>query len=222
VVIGPGVTVPCPFEVIVTFVAFTNVDPEMVTGVDTHVMPDSDERVSVGGLAQPQATVKVLPVVEQPLAFMTVMLWLPFVTPLKVALLWKVPELSRLYWYPLPVGDVTVITAFPAPREQSADDTGDAGAVGAAGITAFAEGADEQPAEFITVKLYVPGARPVIVVDAEKPETPVELPCHVICHPAVDSPPRRTLPVDTEQVGAVMVVMVGVAGTAFTVMDVFA
>lgn len=53
---------------------------------------------------------------------------------------------------PLQVGKVIAPTA------------GAVGFPGGPGITAFADGADKHPAALVTVKLYVPGERPEIVM----------------------------------------------------------
>jgi hypothetical protein len=87
------------------------------------------------------------------------------------------------------------------------------GAVGDAGtalITTFADAGDVQPAALVTVKLYVPVARPVIVVLVPVPETDPGL---IVQLPA-GRPVNITLPVGTAQVGWVMVPAVGAAGVA--------
>jgi hypothetical protein len=67
-----GVTEPAPFSVIVTDVAFVKVLPLIVTGVVPQVLPLMLLRVSAGPLAHPHDTEKLLPVVVQPEAFLTV------------------------------------------------------------------------------------------------------------------------------------------------------
>jgi len=69
------------------------------------------------------------------------------------------------------------------------------------------------PLEFVTVKLYDPGANPVmvnVVVD------PVRFPGLIVQVPA-GSPLSATLPVETVQVGWVIVPTTGAAGMALTV-----
>jgi hypothetical protein len=68
-----GFTVPAPFSVIVTVVAFVNVFPLIVTGDVPHVLPDVLASASEGALTHPQVTVKLLPIVVHPDAFLTVM-----------------------------------------------------------------------------------------------------------------------------------------------------
>lgn len=63
---------------------------------------------------------------------------------------WNEPP-SRLYCKPDPVGLVTVTDALPKPREQSTVSTGLAGDEGCTGITTFADNAEIQSAELVTV-----------------------------------------------------------------------
>lgn len=70
-----GVTVPPPFSVMVTLVAPPpKVLPLTVTAVVPQVLPEVAESVTVGGLAHPQLTEKIGPVVVHPEAFCTVTL----------------------------------------------------------------------------------------------------------------------------------------------------
>ena len=75
--------------------------------------------------------------------------------------------------------------------------TGADGVAGCALITTFADAADVQPLEFVTVKLCVPGASPEIVIFEVDPVTEPGL--------IVQFPAGRllniTLPVGTEHVG---------------------
>ncbi len=68
-----GVTEPAPFSVIVTVVALLNVLPFIVTGAVTQVVPLVLVKIRVGPLAQPHATVKLVPVTVHPSVFLTVM-----------------------------------------------------------------------------------------------------------------------------------------------------
>jgi hypothetical protein len=80
----------------------------------------------------------------------------------------------------------------------------------------LAEATDVQPVALVTVKLYVPGLKPLMVVVAPEPET---LPGLIIQLPD-GKPLSATLPVAVVQVGCVIVPTVGctgVAGWAFTV-----
>jgi hypothetical protein len=85
---------------------------------------------------------------------------------------------------------------------------GAAGVTGCALITTFDDAGDVHPAAFVTVKLYVPAANPLIVVLEPVPETDpgfiVQLPEGRLL--------RITLPVATEQVGWVIVPTVGAEG----------
>ena len=81
----PGLTEPAPLEVIVTDVALVNVFPVIVIGVLEQVLPFMAESESAGPFAQPHDTMKLLPVVEQPEAFLTVIEWLPFAMPVNVS-----------------------------------------------------------------------------------------------------------------------------------------
>ena len=107
-------------------------------------------------------------------------------------------------------GEVTVIEPVGSAHVVGSAGvaTGAAGAVGAALITTFAVAGDVQPAAFVTVKLYVPVARPVIVVVAPEP---VILPGLIVQLPA-GRPLRSTEPVGVVQVGCVMVPTTGAAG----------
>jgi hypothetical protein len=67
-----GVTEPAPFSVIVTAVALVNVLPLIVTGVVPQTLPLMLLRVSEGAFAHPHDTEKLIPVVVQPEAFLTV------------------------------------------------------------------------------------------------------------------------------------------------------
>lgn len=95
------------------------------------------------------------------------------------------------------------------------------GATGVSGcvlITTFDDDADTHPLELVTVKVYVPGARPVIVVLVPDPVEVWPPGVRVI----VQSPdPGRllstTLPVGSVHVGWVLVPGTGAVGRAFTV-----
>ena len=76
-------------------------------------------------------------------------------TPVKMLLDWNAPPL-RLYWTPAPVGLVTVITALPAPSEQSTVCAGTGGVGGCAFIVKLADATEVQPCWFVTVNDHVP------------------------------------------------------------------
>ena len=69
--VADGLTTPAPLVVIVTLVALLNVLPLTVTGITPQVLPPVLPSVSVGPLAQPQDTLKLLPVLVHPAAFRT-------------------------------------------------------------------------------------------------------------------------------------------------------
>jgi hypothetical protein len=84
-----GMTVPAPFSVIVTPVALPpNVFPLTATAVVPHVLPLRLLRLSIGGLAHPHDMSKTMPVVVHPSEFLTVIVWLPFETPVNVVPGW--------------------------------------------------------------------------------------------------------------------------------------
>ncbi|MBN1386962.1 MAG: hypothetical protein JW965_00860, partial [Bacteroidales bacterium] len=79
-----GVTVPAPFSVMVTAEADPpNVLPLTVTGVVPQVLPEELLKVTIGGFAQPQATMKLGPVVVHPADVLTVIVWDALDTPVK-------------------------------------------------------------------------------------------------------------------------------------------
>ena len=92
---------------------------------------------------------------------------------------------------------------------------GVAGTPGTAFITTLADAGEIHPNELVTVKLYVPGLRPVIVVVVPLPVIPPGFIVHV---PDEGNPFNTTLPVGTGQVGWVTVPTVGAVGLGLTVM----
>ena len=81
----PGLTEPDPFSDIETLVALPpKVLPLIVTGTPTQAVPLVLLRVREGPFTQPQSTSKLLPVVTHPAAFLTLIVWLPLGTLLKV------------------------------------------------------------------------------------------------------------------------------------------
>ena len=75
-------------------------------------------------------------------------------------------------------------------------------------ITTFTVAPEVQPAALVTVKLYVPGARLLIVVDVVLPLMPPGL---IVQLPA-GNPLRTTEPVPTVHVGCVMAPTTGAVG----------
>jgi hypothetical protein len=88
-------------------------------------------------------------------------------------------------------------------------------------MTTLADGAEVHPSALVTVKLYVPGARPdPIVVLVPVPVLP---PGFIVQVPVAGKPFNTTQPVATSQVGCVIVPTVGAAGApviALTVKEV--
>ena len=85
-------------------------------------------------------------------------------------------------------------------------------------ITTLAEAKEVQPAAFVTVKVYVPAARAVIVALAPEP---VVVPPGILVKvqfPVAGSPVKTTLPVGIEQVGWVLVPTIGAVGTTGAVL----
>ena len=69
-----GLSDPAPFSVMVTRVALPpKVFPPTTTAVVPHVLPSELLKVTVGGLAHPQLTEKLGPIVIHPEEFWTVM-----------------------------------------------------------------------------------------------------------------------------------------------------
>ena len=89
---------------------------------------------------------------------------------------------------------------------------GAAGAPGTALITTLADAGEVQPAAFVTVKLYVPGVSPVIVL---LPPDPAIAPGSIVQLPA-GRPLSTTPPVGRAHVGWVMAPTVGAAGAPGT------
>ena len=84
------------------------------------------------------------------------------------------------------------------------------GVAGCALITIFADATEMQPNVLVTVKEYVPAARPGMVVLAPVPVIPPGL---IVQFP-VGKPFNTTLPVDNVQVGCVIVPTIGADGVA--------
>ena len=78
-------------------------------------------------------------------------------------------------------------------------------------MTTLADGAEGQPTEFVTIKLYVPGPKLGIVVLVP---VPVIEPGLIVQVPDPGRPFNITLPVATTQVGCVIVPTEGAAGVA--------
>jgi hypothetical protein len=82
-------------------------------------------------------------------------------------------------------------------------------------ITTLADATDVHPAEFVTVKVFVPAVIPDIVVLVPVPVVVVPPGVLINVHDPVEGNPlKTTLPVDTEQFGCVIVPTVGAVGVA--------
>ena len=88
---------------------------------------------------------------------------------------------------------------------------GEGGVGGCGSITTSADGGEMHPAALVTVKLYVPVARPLIVVVVP---VPVIAPGLIVQVPDAGRLFNTTDPVATVQVGCVMMPTVGAAGVA--------
>jgi len=160
----------------------------------------------------------------QPAAFATVNVYVPggmaaTVRVAPVPLIVTLPGLRvRVH---VPVAGRPLRATLPVDRAQvgwvMVPTTGAAGVSGWTLITTFADAAETQVSAFVTVKVYVPGASPVIVVLVPDPV--------VVCPPGfrvmVQSPDAgrlfsTTLPVGSAQVGWVSVPGTGATGRAFT------
>jgi len=91
--------------------------------------------------------------------------------------------------------------------------TGADGVDGWTFITAFADAGDVQPSAFVTVKVYVPAASPDTEVPVPEPFVWLPPGVLVIVHvPEDGSPLNATVPVDSTQVGCVIVPITGADG----------
>jgi len=118
-----------------------------------------------------------------------------------------------MYSKPVPVGLVTLTIAWLKPSEQSTVCTGLEGVGGCASITTLADDDEVHPEVFVTVKVYVPVARPDIVVLVPDPLVVTAPGLRVSVHvPLEGNPLSTTLPVATVHVGWVIVPKTGADG----------
>ena len=145
-----------------------------------------------------------------PEALVTVKLWVPVVKP-EIVVLVPDPEILPGLIVQLPDGK-PFSTTLPVETVQvgwvMVPTIGATGVTGCGLITALAEATEVHPEVLVTVKLYVPATRFVIVVLVPDPAI---LPGFMIQLPT-GKPFRATFPVDTVHVGCVMVPIRGAAG----------
>jgi hypothetical protein len=107
----------------------------------------------------------------------------------------------------------TLPKAFVQVGCKAGPTTGAVGVIGCALITMFSDTGDVQSEAFVTMKLYVPGGSPGIVVPAPVPERVILPGFPVSVHVPVGGKPFNTiLPVSTVQVGWVTGPAIGAAG----------
>jgi hypothetical protein len=134
-----------------------------------------------------------------PAAFVTVKLYVPAAN-VEIVVVAPVPVTAPGLIVQLPAGKPLRITLPVATAHVGCvmvPTVGMAGAPGAVLITTLADGAETHPASLVTVKLYVAGESPIIVVLAPDPVTAPGL---IVQLPA-GKPLNTTLPVATAQVG---------------------
>lgn len=134
-----------------------------------------------------------------PDALVTVYVYVPDTIPETVTLA-PDPEMDPGFIVQAPAGNAES-TTLPDANEQVgcviAPTIGAAGVIGCTLITTLADAAETHPAELVTVKLYVPVAKPVIVLLVPPPTIAPGL----IVQVPVGKPLSTTLPVDSKHVG---------------------
>src|SRR5450759_2510786 len=111
----------------------------------------------------------------------------------------------------MPLGDVTMIVPVAVSQVVCINVTVGAAGIGCAVMTISADASEVHPSEFVNVKLYVPGAKPDIVVLVPVPVMPPGFSVHV---PVSGKPLNTLLPVGTSHVGCVTDTNVGAEGAA--------
>lgn len=154
-------------------------------------------------------TLPVAPDVH-PAAFLTVKLYVPAGSP-DIVVVAVLPLIAPGSIVQLPAGRPESTTLPVADAHVGCVIVPTDGAEGVAGwalMTTGVEAAEIHPVEFFTVKLYVPVARPDMVIVGV---LPVTFPGLIVQVPA-GRPESTTLPVADEQVGCVMVPTAGAEG----------
>jgi len=126
----------------------------------------------------------------------------PAVNPV-IVLLAPVPDIEPGLMVQLPAGK-PFNTTLPVETKHvgwvTVPTNGVSGVSGWSLITTFTDAVDTHPEPLVTIKLYVPGSNPDMVVIGPVPVIP---PGYIVQVPA-GSPPSTTLPVATEQDGCVI------------------
>jgi hypothetical protein len=146
-----------------------------------------------------------------PTELVTVKLYVAAASP-EIVVLVVLPVIPPGFIVQLPAGSPLRAT-LPVARAQVGwvivPIAGAAGAPGTVLITTLDEAVDIQPAALVTVKLYVPGASPDIVVLVPDP---VCVPGSIVQFPVAGSPFNTTLPVGAAHVGWVIAPAEGAEG----------
>lgn len=159
---------------------------------------------------------------RQPFAVTTVKLYVPEVRPVIVELV-PDPDVVTVPGYRVnvhvPVEGKPVKTTLPVDNVQTGGvivpTKGAGGIGGCALIRTFPDCGDIHPVELVTVKVYVPAGRVVIVVAVPEPDIVTAPGFLVKVHdPVGGNPLKTTLPVDIAQVGWVIIPTTGAAGAA--------
>ena len=150
----------------------------------------------------------------QPAAAVTVKLYVAG-TRLEIVVLVPVPDMAPGLMVHVPVAGRPERTTLPVVAVQEAGwviapTIGAVGAVGASFIVTIADSTDIHPGSLVTLKVYVPGARLIMVVVVPVPAIAPGLMVHV---PVAGRPLRTTLPVGSvHDAGCVIVPITGAGG----------
>jgi len=147
-----------------------------------------------------------------PAALVTVKLYVFVASPVMVVLV-PLPVMAPGFMVHIPVEGKPLNTTLPVAIVQPGcvmvPMVGAEGVEGCELITTFSEAGELHPDPLVTVKLYVSAVSPVM--DVLVP-VPVIAPGLMVQVPDAGKPPNMTLPVETVQVGCVMVPTAGAAG----------